>query len=239
MTGHGAGNGHGGAGGGAPDGPYGGGADGPGLGPTLPEELLLLALDPVRGKPLNDASHLRYGLAGAALAELERTGRITEGRGGRILVGSPLPLGDLVLDTALGTLPAAGTGADVKVRRWVRSAARGIDEVCRQRLEQRGAIRRESRRALGVFRYERLAAGPADLAGPARARFKGALATGFADPRDRVLAALVSATHLDRKLELGRDRRAVRRDLKALVRENWIARAVAAAVFQDEAAAGA
>ncbi|MEU7150590.1 GPP34 family phosphoprotein [Streptomyces sp. NPDC039022] len=222
MTGHGAGS-------------EWGGAD---LGPTLPEELLLLALDPARGKPLNDPSHLRYGLAGAALAELARAGRVTEGRGGRILVGSPLPFGDLVLDAALATLSGPGKGGEVKVKRWVRSAARGVDEVCRQRLEQRGAVRRESRRALGLFRYERLAAGPVDLAGPARARFKGALATGFADPRDRVLAALVSATSLDRKLELGPDRRAVRRGLKALVRDDWIARAVAGVILQDQAAAG-
>ncbi|KAA6221097.1 GPP34 family phosphoprotein [Streptomyces albofaciens JCM 4342] len=209
----------------------------PDRGPTLPEELLLLALDPEHGKPLNDASHLRYGLAGAALAELEWAGQVAEGRGGRIIVGSPLPLGDLVLDTALRTLPVPGKGGDVKAKRWVRSAARGIDEVCRQRLEQRDAVRRESRRALGLFRYERLAPGPVDLAGPARTRFKGALASGFADPRDRLLGALVSAVQLDRKLVQGHDRRAVRRDLKALAREHWITRAVAAAIFEDEAAA--
>ncbi|WP_050502746.1 GOLPH3/VPS74 family protein [Streptomyces monomycini] len=220
MTGYGAGSGW-------------GGAD---RGPTLPEELLLLALDPARGKPLNPPSYLRYGLAGAALAELARAGRVTEGRGGRILVGSPLPLGDLVLDAALATLSVPGKRGEAKAKRWVRTAARGVDEACRQRLEQRGAVRRESRRALGVFRYERLAAGPVDLAGPARAHFKGALASGFTDPRDRVLAALVSATQLDRKLELGRDRRAVRRGLKALVRDDWIARAVASAVLQDKAA---
>ncbi|MEU7257765.1 GPP34 family phosphoprotein [Streptomyces rimosus] len=206
--------------------------------PSLPEELLLLGLDPEHGKPLNDPSHLRYGLAGAALAELEWAGRVSEGRGGRITVGSPLPLGDLVLDAALGTLPVSGKDGDVKVKRWVRSTARGIDEVCRQRLEQRDAVRRESRRALGLFRYERLAPGPVDLTGPARARFKGALADGFADPHGRLLGALVSAVHLDRKLVRGHDRRAVRRDLKALAREHWIARAVAAAVFEDEAAVG-
>ncbi|WP_050515306.1 GPP34 family phosphoprotein [Streptomyces rimosus] len=207
-------------------------------GPTLPEELLLLALDPEHGKPLNAPAYLRYGLAGAALGELEWAGQISEGRGGRITVGSPLPLGDLVLDAALGTLPVSGTDGDVKVKKWVRSAARGIDEVCRQRLEQRAAVRRESRRALGLFRYERLTPGPVDLAGPAGARFKGALAGGFATPRDRLLGALVSAVRLDRKLVQGHDRRAVRRDLKALAREHWISRAVAAAVFEDEAAVG-
>lgn len=30
---------------------------------TLPEELLLLALDPVRGRPLNHRKFLQYGLA--------------------------------------------------------------------------------------------------------------------------------------------------------------------------------
>ncbi|MFH8403249.1 GPP34 family phosphoprotein [Streptomyces sp. NPDC018019] len=205
-------------------------------GPTLPERLLLLALDPEHGKPLNVPSHLRYGLAGGALAELERAGRVAEAHGGRITLCSPLPLGDPVLDSALAALPAPGKGRDIKARRWLQSAARGIDEACRQRLEQRGAIRRETRRALGLFRYERLAAGPVDLAGPARAHFKGALATGFGDPEDRMLGALVSAVRLDRKLELGRDRRSVRRDLKLLAREHWIARAVASAVFQDEAA---
>ncbi|OKH97443.1 hypothetical protein A6A06_32825 [Streptomyces sp. CB02923] len=206
----------------------------------MPEELLLLALDPERGKPLCEPSHLRYGLAGAALAELAWAGRVGEGRGGRITVHSPLPLGDPVLDGALAALPGPakdGRGGEAKARRWLRGAARGIDELCRQRLEQRGAVRRESRRALGIFRYERLTAGPVDLAGAARARFKGALASGFADPHDRTYAALVSAVRLDRKLAPGSDGRSVRRELKRLAREDWIARAVHSAVQHDEAAA--
>ncbi|MFD7665199.1 GPP34 family phosphoprotein [Streptomyces sp. NPDC059788] len=236
MTGPGAGSERGGPHGGAADGAAG---DGPGRGPTLPEDLLLLALDPERGKPLCEPAHLRYGLAGAALAELAWAGRVGEGRGGRIAVLSPLPLGDPLLDGALAALPGpakGGQGGEIKARRWLRSAAHGIDELCRQRLEQRGAIRRESRRALGIFRYERLTAGPVDLAGPARARFKGALAGAFADPRDRTYAALVAAVHLDRKLTPGRDQRSVRRTLKRLVREDWIARAVQSAVQYDEAA---
>ncbi|MEV7467402.1 GPP34 family phosphoprotein [Streptomyces kronopolitis] len=45
---------------------------------TLAEELLLLAHDPARGRPLHHARYLRWGLAGAALAELEQAGRIAE-----------------------------------------------------------------------------------------------------------------------------------------------------------------
>ncbi len=51
---------------------------------TLPEELLLLTLDPERGKPLCDRTHLRYGTAGAVLAELElRAGYVRSAAGSR------------------------------------------------------------------------------------------------------------------------------------------------------------
>ncbi|MFD5342429.1 GPP34 family phosphoprotein, partial [Streptomyces anulatus] len=49
---------------------------------TLPEELILLALDPDRGKPTCNARDLGYGTAGAVLAELEIRGHIREERGG-------------------------------------------------------------------------------------------------------------------------------------------------------------
>ncbi len=76
---------------------------------TLPEELLLLALDPVRGRSLNHRRYLQYGLAGAALADLEEAGRIAVEGGDRIRVTNPLPLGDPVLDGALAALPGPDT----------------------------------------------------------------------------------------------------------------------------------
>ncbi|ROQ82025.1 Golgi phosphoprotein 3 GPP34 [Streptomyces sp. CEV 2-1] len=49
--------------------------------PTLPEELLLLAPDPRRGRPYCRSRFLEYAMAGAALAELSLQGWITEERG--------------------------------------------------------------------------------------------------------------------------------------------------------------
>jgi len=90
---------------------------------TLPEELLLLALEPARGRFLNNARYLRYGLAGAALADKEEAGRITVGGGDRITVTHPLPLGDPVLDGALAALPGPDKrGRGIKAERWVRRA---------------------------------------------------------------------------------------------------------------------
>ncbi|MFI2188824.1 GPP34 family phosphoprotein [Streptomyces sioyaensis] len=205
---------------------------------TLPEELLLLALDPVRGRPRNNSRHLQWGLAGAALAELEVAGRITV-EGGRITVVNPMPPGDPVLDGALAALPApAKQRRGIPARRWVQRAGRPVQELCLRRLVARGALRRDSRRALGLFPYERFPAGAVDLAGPVRERFTAAPAAGFPDRRSRVLAALVSATDLDRKILTGREHRSARRAMKRLAQDIGTAHAVERAVRADKSTGG-
>ncbi|MFE1772490.1 GPP34 family phosphoprotein [Streptomyces sp. NPDC059008] len=206
---------------------------------TLPEELLLLALDPVRGRPLNSPRYLRYGLAGAALADLEAAGRIAVERGDRVTVANPLPLGDPILDGALATLPApAKGGRGIRAHRWVRSASRPVRELCLRRLEERGALRRQVYRALGLLPYERFPAGAVDLAGPAHARFRAAVDAGLPDRRTRLLAAHSSATGLDTKLLPGSAFRPLRRDLRRLVKEEWTAHAAFRAVQDDQSAGG-
>ncbi|MGG7573086.1 GOLPH3/VPS74 family protein [Streptomyces sirii] len=139
---------------------------------------------------MNNPRYLRYGLAGAALADLEATGRIAVERGDRVRVANPLPLGDPILDGALATLPApAKGGRGVRAHRWVRGAGRPVQELCLRRLEERGALRRQTHRALGLFPYERFPAGAVDLTGPARARFKAAVEARLPDRRTRLLAA--------------------------------------------------
>ncbi|MFI9049499.1 GPP34 family phosphoprotein [Streptomyces sp. NPDC053427] len=206
---------------------------------TLPEELLLLALDPVRGRPISNPKFLRYGLAGATLADLEAAGRIQCERGDRISVTNPLPTGDPVLDGALAALPDPGKnrGARVKAHRWVRTAARPMQELCLRRLEERGAVRREARRALGLFPYARFPVGSVDLTGPARARFRSAIDAGLPDRRSCLLAAHASATDLDTKLLPGSSFRSRRRDLKRLAQQEWTAKAAHHAVQMDKSAA--
>ncbi|SOE12887.1 Golgi phosphoprotein 3 (GPP34) [Streptomyces sp. 2323.1] len=206
---------------------------------TLPEELLLLALDPVRGRPRNNSRHLQWGLAGAALAELEAAGRISVERGGRITVVNPLPPGDPVLDGALAALPPpAKQRRGVPAQNWVQRAGRPVQELCLRQLVARGALRRESRRALGLFPYERFPAGAVDLVGPVRERFAAAPGAGFPDRRGRVLAALVSATDLDRKILAGREHRAARRTMKRFAQEMAMAHAVERAVSADKSSGG-
>ena len=77
---------------------------------TLPEELLLLALDPATGTTAQPQS-LDLGLAGAQLVELALAGRIAPD-GDRIAVVAPRPTGDPTLDCALELLRRRGTPYD-------------------------------------------------------------------------------------------------------------------------------
>src|SRR3954466_13798401 len=82
---------------------------------TIPEELLLLALDPATGTTAQPQS-LDLGLAGAQLVELALAGRIAPD-GDRIAVVHPRPTGDPTLASALELLRRRG--------RQVRPGARG------------------------------------------------------------------------------------------------------------------
>lgn len=152
--------------------------------PTLPEELLLLALDPVRGKPFCRNRFLEYAMAGAVLAELELQGRIT-GQGGRFQVANPLDPPDPVLAGVLRSLPAPGKGggsSGESAKRWVRHAGRQVEGLYLNALVERGVLRRETHRFLGLLPYHRHPVVAKDLAALARTRFDAAERAGFPDP---------------------------------------------------------
>ncbi|MEU3880507.1 GOLPH3/VPS74 family protein [Streptomyces californicus] len=194
---------------------------------TLPEELLLLTLDTERGRPLGNRSFLRYAVAGAALAELELQGLIREERG-RVQVVTPLDPAHPVLSTLLGTLGAPArksrffSGTSPRV--WTRQYARNAEELHLAHLVERGLLRREARRVLGVFPSLRHVPGDPDLTGATRWRFGQAEARDFPDARSRALAGLVSATGLAGTLTTtGREGRSAMRTAR---RTHWIASAV-------------
>ncbi|MFE4332244.1 GPP34 family phosphoprotein [Streptomyces sp. NPDC056831] len=202
---------------------------------TLPEELLLLALDPQRGKPYCRNRFLEYGVAGAVLAELELRGRIAE-QLGRIRVISPQAPQDPLLAQVLGSLPAPGGGGlagGVSAKAWIRRTGRYVDELCLEHLVGRAVLRRETHRLLGLLPYHRHPAADPALPAAVQERFAAAEAAGFADRRSRTLAALVSATGLSGTVAQGGWRS--RSTMRDLVRDEWTAYAVRQNVRQDQA----
>ncbi|MFG2673039.1 GPP34 family phosphoprotein [Streptomyces sp. NPDC048445] len=202
--------------------------------PTLPEELLLLALDPVRGKPFCRNRFLEYAMAGAALAELELQGRVT-GQGGRFQVANPLEPPDPVLAGVIRSLPAPGKGggsSGASAKRWVRHAGRRVEGLYLDALVERGVLRRETHRFLGLLPYHRHPVVAKDLAALARTRFDAAERAGFPDARSRALAALVSAAGLSRSVGTERGSRGA---MRHLVHDHWPAHAVLRNIRQDRA----
>lgn len=201
---------------------------------TLPEELLLLALDPLRGKSLCRDRFLEYGVAGAALRELEFQGRIAE-RSGWIRVVDPLAPPDPFLAQVLGSLsaPEAGRPGDggIDARRWVRQAGRYAGELCTEHLVRRSVLRRETHRLLGLLPYQRHPATDPARSLAIRDRFAATCAARFPDPRGRALAALVSA--VDLAAEVGGGGLRARWAMRALTDDDWAAHAVHENVRRD------
>ncbi|MCX4846042.1 GPP34 family phosphoprotein [Streptomyces sp. NBC_00893] len=202
---------------------------------TLPEELLLLALDPLRGKPQCSGRFLSYATAGAVLRELEFQGRVT-GQGGRTRVVSPLAPPDPFLAQVLGSLSDPGAGGlagGVATPLWIRRTAPHIEELCLEHLVRRSLLRRETHRLLGLLVYHRHPAVDPALTFAVRDRFTAAEAAGFPDPRSRTLAALVSAIGLSGAVSRGglRGHWAMR----GLVDQDWAADAVHRNVRRDRA----
>ena len=186
---------------------------------TLPEGLLLLAVAPATGKPRCRPEYLRYGVAGAALAELAARGRV-EQQGRSIAVLSQQPTGDPLFDRALALLPAPGR--TVKAKKWVKSSAKTVMGSCVERLEGRGALRVVRRRILGLVPSERYHPAGDDWFAAADQQFQASVKAGLTDPRDRMLAGFVSACDLARSLfpGLGEGRK-IRKTLRTLAREQW------------------
>ncbi|WP_435285533.1 GOLPH3/VPS74 family protein [Streptomyces bacillaris] len=203
---------------------------------TLPEELILLTLDPGSGKPLCPAASLAYGTAGAALAELELQGRIREERG-RVQVVNPLDPADPRLAALLRTLPQGkAPRSGMRARRWVADFDKHVRDTHLDSLVERSVLSRETRRVLGLFPYHRHFPVHPDLVPSLRRRFAHAERAGYPDPRDRLLAALVSAMGLASALT--RNGRPGRTAMKVLRRSEWTATAVHHNVKQSESGGG-
>lgn len=200
---------------------------------TLSEELLLLALDPERGKVSANRQFLRWGLAAAVLIELEGRGRVAEERR-RIVVTRADPTGVPLLDDALGALRDR-THRRTRTKPWLERYGHRAEHLALASLVARGAVRTEVRRALGIFRVERHQV----LAREWRARRLTAfLNRGEFRPDDRgsrALAALLKATKLAPRIGVPRD---MRKEMRPLLRDFWQAEAVRKKVASAQSSAG-
>jgi len=120
----------------------------------MAEEVLLLLVDDRTGRFLVDSTRLdNTVLAGTVLVELvtiERVGFPSAGGGakrGRMVVVDPTPLGDPVLDGALVTVAA---GRPAKPEQLIAKVRKRLRATLLERLTAAGALRRSTRKVLGI-----------------------------------------------------------------------------------------
>lgn len=214
---------------------------------TLPESLLLLALDDESGSV---DWHARggppYALAGAVLTELAVRERIAID-GKKVQVVDASPLGDEALDLALFRIAASKKPHDAK--HWAGDLARGrgdrsIRDALTRSLVERGIVREEERRILRIFRLKRYPAEDVrDERADAESVRRFALASPHADdgvdPRTAALAAFVQVAGLGARLFAKNERRQAKARLKDVLKENQYGQAANAALQAAQAAAAA
>ncbi len=121
----------------------------------IAEDLLLLLTDDASGKPVVAPQSLTFALAGAVLVELALAGRVAVtddgrwGSGTRVAVADSTPLGDPLLDDALGRIVAKGQPHGAQA--LLGTLGKGLADTLRQRLAQRGILHAEEGRVFGIF----------------------------------------------------------------------------------------
>jgi hypothetical protein len=204
---------------------------------TLTEDLVLLLLDPGTGRSVVDSTSLDRAIGGALLLDLATRERIVadgDGARARLSVVDAAPAGDALLDTALARLDKP-----LRAQKAVERLARGTRTLVLERLVERGLVRRERSRLLGVLpvtTWPPVDAGPRE---ELRRRVAAVLLDG-AQP-DQHLALLISLVHAvkaEHKIVDG-SRRRLRARAAEVADGEWAGKAVRKAIQAVEAGVAA
>lgn len=214
-------------------------AAGPGHGDLLIVEDLMLLLSDDDGAAIQQAGTLHYALGGALLAELALLGRVEVDDSGIVNGPRVTPTGDGPLPDPL-LQSAYDTVAEKTQRVQPLLLALGADlwRVVIDRLVNRGLLRREVTRWLGIFRSTRVPVADERHEAELRARILCVLEDGETpDPRTAATIGLLYASGAMPTLRpaLPWTAQTVRR-AQAIEQGDWGAQAVSAAVIRTTAA---
>ena len=200
----------------------------------IAEDLLLLLTHDDTGKHLVSGSTLDLALAGAVLLELaEREAVDVAGPGeqvrqGRLVVRDDRPTGDPVLDEALRRLAAAGAKKPQDV---LPKIGKGLRASLLARLVQRGIVRAEEGRVLGLFATRSWPAEDSAHEEQVRAALHDVLVVGRTPAvREAELISLLQAVDAVPKVVGGLPGRELKRRAKAVAEGEFAGQAVRKAV---------
>ncbi|KOV79434.1 GPP34 family phosphoprotein [Nocardia sp. NRRL S-836] len=192
----------------------------------LPDDLMLLFINEQNGKLRADSSSVENALAGAVLIELVNSGLVAfEPDGKKLQVVDPAPVADPLLRESVARIdkPLKPQKAVERLRKKVR------DNVA-ARLVDRGVVRVEPRKVLGIFPAKSYRIADERVALEVR-KAVGDVALGYreADARTGSLITLLHAVKAVHKVVDG-DKREMTRRAKQIAAGKWAGDAVRKAV---------
>ncbi|MGH2345314.1 MAG: GOLPH3/VPS74 family protein [Chloroflexota bacterium] len=203
---------------------------------SLPEELLLLAIDDATGKIHSSGpSALDYGLAGAVLMDLLLADRLALADG-KLTLADSTPIGDPVLDDA-----ALEVGQNAKVgdaRYWVDKLGRDhLEERVLERLLEQRILRKDEHRILWVIPIDRYPIVNPSPERETRERIRAAVLDGTA-PESRIAAliGLMKACNLTTLIFTRDEQRAFGRRIDQIAHGDAVGQAVSRAAEAAQAA---
>ncbi|MCF6525559.1 GPP34 family phosphoprotein [Streptomyces sp. JJ36] len=199
---------------------------------TLGEELVLLSLDDDSGAG-RDESSVAWAVAGAVLVELALAGR-TEVRDDAVVVTDRSPVGVGYLDAELARL--AEREEPPAVRKVLEQARKEAPEGATRTLVERGLVRDESRKVLGLFPVRRFPEAEGSVETEVRRRLDAVVRHGAEpDGRTAALVALLHGARLQRLAFGSADRRRVQERMKEIAEGQGVPAAVRKAVDHAQA----
>jgi hypothetical protein len=206
----------------------------------IAEDVLLLAIDDASGKTTVSSTQLDPALAGAVLMELVVAGRVNlegEGRRAMVVVTDGTPLGDPVLDAAAASLVEK---APLKPGNAIQRLTKGLRERLNGQLEERGLLRRESGKILGVFPTTRWPAPDSAYEDEVRNRVLRVLLQGIEpDARAALIITVLSAADMLGTVVGKADLKAAKARGKQIGEGNWAGEGVRKVIQETQAALAA
>jgi len=203
----------------------------------IAEDLLLLATDDATGKLTVSSMQLDPGLAGAVLIELVVAGRVNldgEGKGAKVVVIDDTPLGDPVLDVALQSLIEKGP---LKPGQAISRLAKGLRDRVNDQLAERGILRRESGKVLGLFPTTKWPAQDSSYETGVQGQVAGALLKGLEpDGRTAAIISVLTAADMLKTVVEKPDLKAAKARGKEIGAGNWASDSVHKVIQETQAA---
>ncbi|WP_112262499.1 GOLPH3/VPS74 family protein [Lentzea terrae] len=192
----------------------------------LHEDLMLLFIDQQTGKVRSSFAPAENALAGAVLMDLVNSGRVAfEPNGKKLQVVDPTPVNDPVLYESLSRFDKP-----MRPQRAVERVRKKLQDNVIARLAERGVVRVEPRKVLGIFPAKSYVITDERVHGEVR-KAVGDVVAGYRGPDERTgsLITLLYAVNAVHRVFDG-DKREIKRRAKEIAAGHWAGDAVRRAV---------